>query len=232
MTEIYIFIIIVLVIIIIGAIIYYLIPAKQLNKLNNLIPSKQLDKLNIPIINYPNSNSNSNNYVNNSNNHSNSNHCNGTLGSDTEEVFHLTDNIFSYDDAQAVCKAYDGRLATLDELIDAYKKGANWCSYGWSEGQLALYPTQKETWDALQNTTKKNQCGKPGVNGGYFNNKEFKFGVNCYGKKPLVKNTEIEKNPMFSKKLNPLNSHAETYKHMIESGNIRVAPFSKDKWFQ
>ena len=70
-----------------------------------------------------------------------------TLGN---EVFHISDNKFTYDDAPAVCAAYGGQLATLEQIIHAYNHGAEWCGYGWSAGGMALYPTQKGTWDALQ----------------------------------------------------------------------------------
>jgi hypothetical protein len=102
------------------------------------------------------------------------------------EVFHISDNKFTYDDAPAVCAAYDARLATLEEIIDAFNNGAEWCGYGWSAGGMALYPTQKGTWDALQqevDSSKRTACGRPGVNGGYFDPTN-KFGVNCYGYKP------------------------------------------------
>lgn len=102
------------------------------------------------------------------------------------EVFHISDNRFTYEDAPAVCAAYDARIATLEEIIDAYNHGAEWCGYGWSAGGMALYPTQKGTWDALQqevDSSKRTACGRPGVNGGYFD-PTSKFGVNCYGYKP------------------------------------------------
>ena len=67
------------------------------------------------------------------------------------EVFNIRDNMFTYEEAKAVCKAHNSELATLDQMIDAYKRGANWCSYGWSDGQLALYPTQSDFWNKLQN---------------------------------------------------------------------------------
>ena len=194
-----------------------------------------------PINNYYNNRNNRNNRNNHGfynrpfnsnkfNNNNNNNEC--VANSDKEQVYHLSDNIFTYDDAQAACRAYDGRLANLDEMIEAYKNGADWCSYGWSDGQLALYPTQTDSWEELQDGTRKNQCGKPGVNGGFFNNKEFQFGVNCYGKKPPVKTSEIEKNPMFANKLDPLTNKTSKYKSMINSGYIRVAPFSNgDEWY-
>ena len=64
-----------------------------------------------------------------------------------EQVFHVPENKYSYDDAGAICKAYGSRLATYDEVDQAFNKGADWCSYGWSAGQMALYPTQKEKWE-------------------------------------------------------------------------------------
>jgi hypothetical protein len=50
---------------------------------------------------------------------------------------------------------------------------------------MALFPTQKDTWNKLQKTDRaKNACGRPGINGGYIKNKNVRLGVNCYGKKP------------------------------------------------
>ena len=43
------------------------------------------------------------------------------------EVFHISDNKFTYDDAAAVCAAYDSQLATLEQILDAYNHGAEWC---------------------------------------------------------------------------------------------------------
>ena len=119
-----------------------------------------------------------------------------------DEVFNIRDNIFSYNEAKAVCEAHDAKLASLEEMIQAYKNGGNWCSYGWSEGQLALYPTQPDFWKKLQNDPyKKNECGKTGVNGGYFANPNYKFGANCYGIKPQPKSNELENNRYGDSKL-------------------------------
>lgn len=103
-----------------------------------------------------------------------------------EEVFNVSRNIYPYRDAKAVCKAFGARLANYDDLIDAYRNGADWCNYGWSENQMALYPTSKATWEKLAKgpVDKRELCGRPGVNGGYFTNPELRFGVNCYGVKP------------------------------------------------
>ena len=49
------------------------------------------------------------------------------------QVYHIPGNKYTYDNADALCKAYGSRLATYDEMEDAYEKGAEWCSYGRSE---------------------------------------------------------------------------------------------------
>lgn len=116
-----------------------------------------------------------------------------------DEVFNISNNLYTYDDAKAVCSAYGARLATYDEVEEAYNKGGEWCNYGWSEDQMALFPTQKLTWFKLQKNPKhKNDCGRPGVNGGYMENPYIRFGVNCYGKKPAA--TEKDKQEMDANK--------------------------------
>ena len=62
-----------------------------------------------------------------------------------EEVFHIGKNIYNYEDAKAVCKAYNSELASYDQVLHAYQHGAEWCNFGWSKDQLGLYPTQKKT---------------------------------------------------------------------------------------
>lgn len=111
-----------------------------------------------------------------------------------DEVFNISTNSFSYEDAQAVCSIYDAELATYDQIEEAYNNGAEWCSYGWSANQMAFFPTQKKTWDKLQKSEKhKNNCGRPGVNGGHIANPYIKFGVNCYGKKPKPSDHDLKR---------------------------------------
>jgi hypothetical protein len=103
----------------------------------------------------------------------------------TDEVFNIRNNLYTYNEAQEVCSIYGAKLATYDQIEKSYNEGGEWCNYGWSDGQMALFPTQKSTWTKLQTSNKsKNACGRPGVNGGYIKNKNVRFGVNCYGKKP------------------------------------------------
>ena len=48
------------------------------------------------------------------------------------EVFNVSKNNYTYDEAKAICKAYGAKLATYNQIEDAYKSGAEWCNYGWS----------------------------------------------------------------------------------------------------
>lgn len=102
-----------------------------------------------------------------------------------DEVFNIRNNLYTYDEAKEVCSIYGSKMATYDQIESAYNDGGEWCNYGWSDGQMALFPTQKSTWSKLQGSDRtKNACGRPGINGGYIKNKNVRFGVNCYGKKP------------------------------------------------
>jgi hypothetical protein len=121
------------------------------------------------------------------------------LTNNQEEVYNISNNLYSYEDAKAVCKAMGSRLATYDEVEDAYNNGAEWSTYGWSEDQHAYFPTQKATWSKLQKVKgHEHDLGRPGVNGGYFSNPNVRFGVNCYGVKPPM--TDAEKALMDARK--------------------------------
>jgi len=144
------------------------------------------------------------------------------------EVFHIDDSQFTYADAPAVCAAYGAELATLEQIIEAYNHGAEWCGYGWSAGGFALYPTQKGTWQALQaepDTVKRTACGRPGVNGGYFD-PNTKFGVNCFGFKPTGK-AEL---PLPPPGTDPtaFKKAVAKFRSMIASFNL--TPYSRTEW--
>lgn len=144
------------------------------------------------------------------------------------EVFHIADNKFTYDEAQAVCAAYGSTLATLEQIIEAYNTGAEWCGYGWSAGGMALYPTQKATWDELQREIdpgKRTACGRPGVNGGYFD-PMTKFGVNCFGFKP--KGEFVPPAPLPGVDKTQFQNMVNKFKEMLKSMN--VSPWSRNAW--
>ena len=81
----------------------------------------------------------------------------------SKQVFHVPDTNMVMK-MQAICRAYGGRLATIKEMQDAYEEGADWCGYGWSDGQMALFPTQYDKWAQLQKIEGHEQdCGDRGM---------------------------------------------------------------------
>lgn len=146
---------------------------------------------------------------------------------DEKEVFHIANQDYTYEQAKCKCAAYGGRLATKDEVIEAYNKGANWCSYGWSQGQSAYYPIQKCYWDKLAD---KRACGKPGINGGFFANPLLKFGINCYGIKP--KGRVVQPKPArCDDKTNFCGLKRNYGSNNILDTDI-ISPFDKSRWSQ
>ena len=151
-----------------------------------------------------------------------------------KQVFNIPGNYYSYDNAKALCKAYGANLANYEQVEDAYKNGGEWCNYGWSEGQMALFPTQQKTYNHLQKIQgHEHDCGRPGVNGGYIANPNIKFGVNCYGNKPKI--TEEEDNlmkittpyPETAKDIE-FQQKVDYWKNKIDS--ILVSPFNYNNW--
>ena len=58
---------------------------------------------------------------------------------------------------------------------------------------MALYPTQKKTWQTLQGIEgHEHDCGRPGINGGFIANPNVRFGINCFGYKPKITPEEQE----------------------------------------
>jgi hypothetical protein len=156
-----------------------------------------------------------------------------------DEVFNISNNLYTYDDAQAVCGAYDAQLATYDQVESAYEEGAEWCNYGWSDGQMIFFPTQKTTWDKLQKTKDhKNNCGRPGVNGGYIGNPYLKFGVNCYGKKPQASDADIarmnaQKGYVYPKSKSDIELENKI-KYWKDNADklLKINAFNTNKWFE
>jgi hypothetical protein len=160
-------------------------------------------------------------------------------GTDTDtfkkqEVFHVSDNKYNYEDAKAICAAYDGRLANYNEISHAYNEGADWCGYGWSDKQMALFPTQEEKWNKLQTIDgHHHDCGRPGINGGYIANPNVRFGVNCYGYKPEITNEEAER--MQNQQIYPKNKRERMFDKKVDYwrtklSDIMVSPFNSDNW--
>jgi hypothetical protein len=150
-----------------------------------------------------------------------------------KEVFNVAQDKYTYTDAEPLCKAFGAELATYDQVKEAWNKGADWCNYGWIKGQSAVYPTQQSTYDKIQMGPEEQRmsCGTPGVNGGYFDNPELRFGVNCYGKKPpKTANDEVigaqgappsPETIAFDKKVNQFKQDAD---------NVAILPFNSNSW--
>ena len=152
----------------------------------------------------------------------------------SKQVFHIPDNKYNYENAKAICNAYGARLATVKEMQEAYEKGADWCGYGWSDGQMALYPTQYDKWANLQKIKgHEHDCGRPGINGGYISNPNVNFGINCYGYKPKITQEEAEAMkmaPQYPKTMREIefDKRVDYWKGKLEQ--IEVSPFNHNNW--
>lgn len=151
-----------------------------------------------------------------------------------DQVFNIPENAYVYEDAKALCKAYGSRLATYKEVEDSYNDRGEWCNYGWSDGQMILFPTQQNSYDKLQKIKgHENDCGRPGINGGYIANPKLKFGVNCYGKKPRM--SEKEEDLMATQYAYPktkedieLEDKVKILKEQLS--RVLISPFNHKTW--
>ena len=152
------------------------------------------------------------------------------------QVFHIPNNVYTYNDAKALCKAYGGDLANYEQIEKAYQDGGEWCGFGWSKVQMALYPTQTETWKGLQKIPgHKHDCGRPGINGGYIANKNVRFGANCYGYKPKMTHLErkmLEQSNPFPVTRRELRFEKRVNHFKNKLSDILVSPFNYERWSQ
>ena len=162
-------------------------------------------------------------------------HVDGSNNSCTDdkdnEVFHIPNNKYTYDEAKEMCNSFNSKLATYEQIEKAYNKGANWCSYGWSSDQLALFPTQKSIYNKLKRVKEhKNDCGRQGINGGYIDNKHVKFGVNCYGKKPEMLDPDALNRPLYpvTKTDKKIDELSQKYEKNLKT--IDLSPFNHENW--
>jgi hypothetical protein len=99
---------------------------------------------------------------------------------------------------------------------------------------MAVYPTQKETYENLQKGRPQyhNACGRPGINGGYFDNPELLFGVNCFGVRPAknamdeLNNSEVSLPPTTDE----LEFEKQVQKFRDQLDDTTVLPFNKNSW--
>jgi len=151
-------------------------------------------------------------------------------------VFNVNSNKYIYSDAEPLCKALGAELATYDQVKQAWDQGADWCNYGWIKGQAAVYPTQKSTYDALQLSSVDDErmaCGDVGVNGGYMDNPELRYGVNCYGDKPSQTAHDLKvTNELIQPPLTPsaLKQKMVEQEFKANANLIGLLPFNGSSW--
>lgn len=151
---------------------------------------------------------------------------------EVKEVFHVHNQMFTYDEAKAFCKEMGVRLATLNDVKRSYLEGAQWHTMGWSDGQLGLFVLQPGY------VRRHPSAGDIGVNGGYFHNPKVRMGINCYGVKPkpdparieysyseLERQMGIDGRPM-SRDVHGRKSYAQ----MLKDGDIVISPWNSNKW--
>jgi hypothetical protein len=151
-----------------------------------------------------------------------------------KQVFNIPGNYYNYVNAKALCSAYGSRLATYQEVEKTYNEGGEWCNYGWSDGQMALFPTQQKTYDYLQKEKgHENDCGRPGINGGFIENPKVRFGVNCFGKKPPITSEEkeiMETTPPYPESAQDIAFQKRVDYWKTKINEILVSPFNKSEW--
>lgn len=152
-----------------------------------------------------------------------------------QQVFNISKNSYTYYDAEPLCKALGAELATYEQVKQAYAQGADWCNYGWTKGQMAVYPTQQDTWEKLQSgpEDQRNSCGRPGLNGGFFDNPELRFGVNCYGVKPEQKDhdaTAVASGVGAPLSPGALEVDKKVAKYRGEANSIAILPWNTQNW--
>jgi len=152
----------------------------------------------------------------------------------TDQVFNVPDNVLTYTNAKTLCKAFGSELATYDQIESAYQNGAEWGNYGWSADQMAFFPTQKETYDTLQEIPgHEHDRGRIGINGGYIANPDVRFGANCYGQRPAITTEDEERMmntvpyPQTATEVALDNKVAEWKGRLDE---VIVSPFNEQKW--
>jgi hypothetical protein len=99
---------------------------------------------------------------------------------------------------------------------------------------MALFPTQQKTWDKLQTIEgHENDCGRPGVNGGKIDNPNARFGVNCYGFKPIITAAEqdnMKNTPIYPVSMKDLELQKKLDYWKKRVPEILLSPFNKNSW--
>jgi hypothetical protein len=146
-----------------------------------------------------------------------------------KQVFNVKENIYSADDAGGVCGALGADVASLQQVVDAHRQGANWCNVGWTKEGIAAYPIQYAFWKKMQENdpANRNICGQAGINLAR-SDAGLLYGVNCYGVKPEPKKGELIKEVVQSDADVALQAKIAQFQKTVN--NMTVAPFNANNW--
>ena len=77
----------------------------------------------------------------------------------------------------------------------------------------------------------RTSCGRPGMNGGYFDNPELRYGVNCYGDKPPQSKHDEARQELAT----PTSPDAVEFDKKValfkaDADNLGILPFNKNRW--
>ncbi len=79
----------------------------------------------------------------------------------------------------------------------------------------------------------ENDCGRPGINGGYIGNPNVSFGVNCYGFRPKMNASSkysMENEPIYPKSKKEIDFERRVKEWRGKTKDLTVAPFNGDQW--
>jgi hypothetical protein len=86
------------------------------------------------------------------------------------QVYHIYNNIYTLKEAEEECAKRNSKLATSEQLENAYSNGADWCNWGWANDGNAYLPN------------KNKKCNnKIGLLNGKKIDPFLRLGTNCYG---------------------------------------------------
>ena len=95
------------------------------------------------------------------------------------EVFATQGYAHTFQQAEATCAAYNARVATTQEMYQAQRDGADWCSCSWVAEGIALYPITTSFYGGCGGfTIGVRSCGSTSWISGNL------FAVACWGMKP------------------------------------------------
>jgi hypothetical protein len=146
-----------------------------------------------------------------------------------KEVFHISHNSYTYEEAPAVCAAYGAELASFDQLQEAFSLVLNGVHMDGLQVEwlyILLKNLHGQHYNKNHKKVKELHVVILVVNGGYFDPK-LKFGVNCYGVKPRNKGEKFPQ-PLPTEDTKKFDDMVKKFKNML--GSIKLSGFNRNVW--